>query len=976
MTGFTQITVVPPLDFTNEQLVVGDTSAHVSKMNSYMTKIQLWANDFAASIESMNALGGELASAETSNTVAITTLQNEIAEKLDSANTALNQMSEIAEAIVSLQSSFSSLEIDDVSDLSNQLNAANQEILSEATTRASAILAEATSRAYAINLEKVARENADGIESDARIEADNALSARLQIIEDIEQLDEGAVSQALADVNALLAQLGPSPSIQNVAGLQEALDAKVTRASLNLDAIALSKDYELVCNPFIYDTKNDSDGGAWRFKTHGTSWFNETLNTATRGARRDFPSVAVIILEAAKLTILDGGSPELDMWIVFNASANNLVKTGSAGALSGVSASNGKIITIDRAGYSGNCIDFILDAEDPKSSPRNAKYNGSIATRNNGLSSVLGSKLVINSNCNSVAMTVLPDAPIDHATGLQVPTIAVGTDGGVSILNGPAGVGTVVDWTRSTHGVASSVQFRDSDNALCVAFDTDDRGRLRHVLHEIPESDLFDTNGYRLGQSDEFYPHEYSTAHLGASLSLSDGSSFNSNGLIGTANGGIADASNSQLTLIHPNPSDPTKGMKCAITSTYNTGWQVGYDNKLTALCSTDDSDLVGSGELVTNGGFATGDFTGFTTSVTGTGSSADASSNAAVLIAVDASNNALFRLTLSGRTIGESLVLSFDVSGTNGYVYSANIKEVSFNCAAGNHTLTITPTSSTVILTFYIAGNSGTTTYDNISVQLADHDRSVRNNGLIPQGTINRYTLNPDSEIVFHKGMSAANHFTQAFNADLDFGTGDFSISSWVDFSSTGYSGIFQRTSNRAGATQGLSLWFYDAAVGFSLSGVSCISSYRPDSLALVTAVRKDGVGYLYFNDELVASISMTGSATFSDATTLVGGFYQSEAVIAKPGFGIALLRVSNTALLESQIKKMHQDELAMINGKATLYGTSDAVNAIAHDKVTGLLHVGTSDGRSSFDGLARVDNTTAAVSVISAHNSLILEG
>ena len=31
-------------------------------------------------------------------------------------------------------------------------------------------------------------------------------------------------------------------------------------------------------------------------------------------------------------------------------------------------------------------------------------------------------------------MTVLPNAPVDDATGLPVPTIAVATDGGVSVI--------------------------------------------------------------------------------------------------------------------------------------------------------------------------------------------------------------------------------------------------------------------------------------------------------------------------------------------------------------------------------------------------------------------------------------------------------------------------------------------------------------------------------------------------------------
>jgi hypothetical protein len=44
-------------------------------------------------------------------------------------------------------------------------------------------------------------------------------------------------------------------------------------------------------------------------------------------------------------------------------------------------------------------------------------------------------------------MTVLPNAPIDAATGLPVPTIAVATDGGVSVIKDD---GTVVDMVRSS----------------------------------------------------------------------------------------------------------------------------------------------------------------------------------------------------------------------------------------------------------------------------------------------------------------------------------------------------------------------------------------------------------------------------------------------------------------------------------------------------------------------------------------------
>ena len=58
------------------------------------------------------------------------------------------------------------------------------------------------------------------------------------------------------------------------------------------------------------------------------------------------------------------------------------------------------------------------------------------------------------------------------------------------------------------------------------------------------------------------------------------------------------------------------------------------------------------------------------------------------------------------------------------------------------------------------------------------------------------------------------------------------------------------------------------------------------------------------------------------------------------------------------------------------TSFRTSDAVTALAYDDDTNLLHVGTSAGRSVFQGLNRVDNTTDAVgAAISASNGLVAE-
>ena len=92
----------------------------------------------------------------------------------------------------------------------------------------------------------------------------------------------------------------------------------------DLTAIAASKAVTAV-DVFIYDTSKDSDGGAWRHRCAGTSWYRETLNTATRGSRREFPAVAVIVAEAAKVTIYDADHPDLPIWMVFSGGPAGLM---------------------------------------------------------------------------------------------------------------------------------------------------------------------------------------------------------------------------------------------------------------------------------------------------------------------------------------------------------------------------------------------------------------------------------------------------------------------------------------------------------------------------------------------------------------------------------------------------------------------------------------------------------------------------
>jgi hypothetical protein len=145
---------------------------------------------------------------------------------------------------------------------------------------------------------------------------------------------------------------------------------------------------------------------------------------------------------------------------------------------------------------------------------------------------------------------------------------------------------------------------------------------------------------------------------------------------------------------------------------------------------------------------------------------------------------------------------------------------------------------------------------------------------------------------------------------------------------------------------------------------------------------VQKIGTEMSYYFDGVFAgSDSVAGSLSISspDSTDKLRVGYQGSGYsFPCTTESLALLRVSATAPTAEQIAKMYNDEkhLFQTNAKATLYGTSDAVTALAYDDDTELLHVGTSAGRSEFQGLRRVNNTTDAVgAAISASNGFIVE-
>ena len=135
-------------------------------------------------------------------------------------------------------------------------------------------------------------------------------------------------------------------------------------------------------------------------------------------------------------------------------------------------------------------------------------------------------------------------------------------------------------------------------------------------------------------------------------------------------------------------------------------------------------------------------------------------------------------------------------------------------------------------------------------------------------------------------------------------------------------------------------------------------------------------GVGRMYINGELNStSTTLTGNNSNSEHKLVIGNGYNYAYTWRG---SIALVRISGSVPSAEQIKKIYEDEKVLFqeNAACTLYGSSDAVTALAFDDSTNLLYAGTSSGRSDFQGLRRINNTTTAVTTaMSASNGLVAE-
>ena len=734
-------------------------------------------------------------------------------------------------------------------------------------------------------------------------------------------------------------------------------------------------------NVFIYDTSNDFDGGAWRKRTQHTSWYNETLNTTTRGSRREFPAVAVIVCDNDYLTIYDGDDSTLPMWMVFNsgstATDESVLRFGDIGT---AVALNATLVVRVKNHYGPTALNFVSEK--------------ALTYRDNGVHEFLerqgivdrnilhsephnyGAPTIRSSTVNDIGITSLGNAPIDNSTGLPVPTIALATSLGVSVIKddgseGGLPYGTIVDITSANGwNICGYLTFDEEDYIIAHVGNATGQGLL--FRYPIPSTDITVNAGDRsvMLAGANIYNQNY--PHLGKDLGAMS--------MVTKDESGVAtNAKNINLHLAkyyRYRNSDYGENAVAYINSKYNTGWMFG-DTKLATLSDTsmrgheyNHSDITfrDSGRISSHT---------YTTGATSWDVVDDTSQ----------SSEGYFGLTIPTEDGKQYTIYHtrsvLNTSSNQNHLVFVNGDNSSINWGDGLNNLTdhVTFVAQGSFIRYVVYSRNNATTTHTIDVSVSEQDRSTYKNGLQAIGNITKAPVAQGADLMAYSGFSGSNFLRQQPNAGMDIGTGDLCISLWFNLPSTEGGGyLFERYNpSRTGNARVrgfLTTTNAQFLVGGS-NGINASVGYHKGQWIHYVGIIRSGIAELYLNGKLIGSISAGGHSMTDTAATLTLGA-RSDAGSPFSGGSMSLFRWSNIAPSVEQILKMYEDErhLFQENAKATFYGSNDQVTALGYDNDTEVLHVGTDQGRSDFQGLRRINNTTKAVATaISAADGFIVE-
>jgi len=366
----------------------------------------------------------------------------------------------------------------------------------------------------------------------------------------------------VSDINHVNIQL---PNVDNTSDINKPVSTAVQN-QLNTKLDVLSDVLKTITATakavYIYDTSKDIID--WRHNENA-SWYNEPLNTATRGATREFPAVALIVATDTEFTIYDATNPLLPMWCVFNAQSV-WVGAGTyhvnSPTIAEISAENGGICVARGSVVIGvDCFDFVNDSITMfhasmwggDSGVNIAGRNGTTYYKQNSATGFVG---VVGA---AKSLLVTHDK---HGNTL----IYIGSTGGLVRIEGTSSYSNTSVW--SDLGNTLSVVGMIGVSGQYLYFSVDGDFGYREMLIQDISMQLIDSryNASRYTGRLEtlFNSNKTRLVFGGLSQILHLRPSF------------MAIATDSAFFLTLPNPTAYGLGLHATITSSFNSGYQYG----------------------------------------------------------------------------------------------------------------------------------------------------------------------------------------------------------------------------------------------------------------------------------------------------------------------------------------------------------------------------------------------------------------
>ena len=337
---------------------------------------------------------------------------------------------------------------------------------------------------------------------------------------------------------------------------------------------------------FLYDTSQDSDGGKWRKKCKGLSWYDEA-SSATRSARSEFPAMALIVADnvssgTSTVTIYDLDDVAATLWMQFSQGGSypSAVMLGrTAPDITSVYMLNGRLcVGIDNSGY-GEALAVINFPEDSGIMYSTASwgFGQNIANRNTSTTVNEGTSAgdIVNITVNDVSATVLEGAEIG-ALGLPIPTVAVATEGGVSVIHAN---GDVYNIQSSSASYRISDEIQIDKHYVYFPVDSSTTNARTLQVHRIPYAAVDPVT------SSDSVTDKYATSSNAAASVMPR--YLGSNTLrLAKYDGGFAVGTTSGLSIFKDNEGNREESAVSHILGNYNTGYMVGDIRLATATCS------------------------------------------------------------------------------------------------------------------------------------------------------------------------------------------------------------------------------------------------------------------------------------------------------------------------------------------------------------------------------------------------------